>query len=91
MRKLPEAWQESTDPGTNEGNAKPKNALILLLNINGIDGHELVSSPLKRAVETGSKLKEKLKGNLDMLNSSFAEIPSPGILEDRQTWLREIF
>ena len=78
------SWQESTDPGLSElGKRQAEECANLLLNINEIDKYELVSSPLKRAIETGSKLKEKLKGNL-VINSSFAEIPSPGIsLEDR--------
>ena len=86
------SWQESTDPGLSElGERQAEECANLLLNINGINKYELVSSPLKRAIETGSKLEEKLKGNLN-INSSFAEIPSPGIsLEDRQAWLREIF
>ena len=86
------SWQESTDPGLSElGERQAEECANLLLNINGINEYELVSSPLKRAIETGSKLEEKLKGNLN-INSSFAEIPSPGIsLEDRQAWLREIF
>ena len=86
------SWQESTDPGLSElGKRQAEECANLLLHINGIDKYELISSPLKRAIETGSKLKEKLKGNLD-ISSSFAEIPSPGIsLEDRQAWLREIF
>ena len=86
------SWQESTDPGLSElGERQAEECANLLLNINGINEYELVSSPLKRAIETGSKLEEKLQGNLN-INSSFAEIPSPGIsLEDRQAWLREIF
>ena len=86
------SWQESTDPGLSElGERQAEECANLLFNINGINKYELVSSPLKRAIETGSKLEEKLKGNLN-INSSFAEIPSPGIsLEDRQAWLREIF
>ena len=61
------SWQESTDPGLSElGKRQAEECANLLLNINEIDKYELVSSPLKRAIETGSKLKEKLKGISDL-------------------------
>ena len=79
-----------TDPGLSElGKRQAEECANVLLNIYEIDKYELVSSPLKRAIETRSKLKEKLKGNL-VINPRLLRYLSRNFFKrDRQTWLRE--
>ena len=56
------SWQESTDPGLSElGKRQAEECANLLLNINGIDKYELLSSPLKRAIEQDQNLKKNLR------------------------------
>ena len=86
------SWEESTDPGLSDlGIVQAEECANMLIKLEGIENYDLKSSPLKRAIETGTKLKEKLNKDL-FIDPVFTEIPSPGIpLNKRQQWLNEIF
>ena len=86
------SWEESTDPGLSDlGIVQAEECANMLIKLEGIENYDLKSSPLKRAIETGTKLKEKLNKDL-FIDPVFTEIPSPGIpLNKRQQWLKEIF
>ena len=86
------SWEESTDPGLSDlGIVQAEECANMLIKLEGIENFDLKSSPLRRAIETGTKLKEKLNKDL-FVDPVFTEIPSPGIpLNKRQQWLKEIF
>ena len=55
------SWEESTDPGLSDlGIVQAEECTNTLIKLEGIETYDLISSPLKRAIETGKKLKEKL-------------------------------
>lgn len=86
------SWEESSDPGLSDlGIFQAEECSNMLIKVKGIENFDLKSSPLRRAIETGTKLKEKLNKDL-FIDPVFTEIPSPGIpLNKRQQWLKEIF
>ena len=86
------SWEESTDPGLSDlGIVQAEECAKMLIKLEGIENYDLKSSPLKRAIETGTKLKEKLNKDLS-IDSTYTENPSPGVsFKNRQKWLKEIF
>ena len=86
------SWEKSSDPGlSNLGIYQAEECAEILFKIKDIENFDLKSSPLKRALETGDKLKTKLKKRLS-IDSTYTEIPSPGVsFKNRQKWLKEIF
>ena len=86
------SWEKSSDPGlSNLGVNQAEECAEILFKFKDIENFDLKSSPLKRALETGEKLKTKLNKRLS-IDSTYAEIPSPGVsFKNRQKWLKEIF
>ena len=86
------SWEKSSDPGlSNLGIYQAEECAEILFKIKDIENFDLKSSPLKRALETGDKLKTKLKKRIS-IDSTYTETPSPGVsLKNRQKWLKEIF
>ncbi len=82
------SWSEDADPGLDElGIAQARQAAIWLQDHTPL---AVVSSPLKRALETAAPLCEQLQC-LPRLEPRIAEIPSPGLdLEHRGPWLRQV-
>jgi broad specificity phosphatase PhoE len=82
------SWSEDADPGLDAlGIAQARQAAIWLQDHIPL---EVISSPLKRALETASPLCEWLHYS-PKLEPRVAEIPSPGLdLHDRGPWLRQI-
>ena len=86
------SWEKSSDPGLSDlGVNQAEECAEILFKFKDIENFDLKSSPLKRALETGEKLKTKLNKGLS-IDSTYAEIPSPGVsFKNRQKWLKEIF
>jgi len=85
------AWNEDPDPGLSE-KGKQQSELLKKEISSDLPSHfDAISSPLLRAQETAIPLKNRLGFELS-INSSFTEIPSPGIpLSERRDWLRRVF
>jgi broad specificity phosphatase PhoE len=82
------SWSEDADPGLdNLGHSQAEQAAGKLRDHTPLD---IVSSPLKRAIETANPLCREL--NIDArLEPRIAEIPSPGLdVENRGPWLGKI-
>ena len=63
------SWEESTDPGLSDlGIVQAEECANTLIKLEGIENYDLKSSPLKRAIETGTKLKEKLNFFMSILS-----------------------
>jgi broad specificity phosphatase PhoE len=82
------SWSEDADPGLDAlGVAQAKQAAIWLLDHTPL---AVISSPLKRAMETASPLCQRLQCQPG-LEPRVAEIPSPGMdLQSRGSWLRQV-
>ena len=85
------SWDEDRDPGLSE-KGKLQSELLEKEILNSLPSRfDAISSPLSRAKETATPLKEKLGFKLS-INDIYAEIPSPGIpLSERRDWLKGIF
>jgi probable phosphoglycerate mutase len=81
------SWAESSDPGLSELGWQQAEAAGKALHAQLGDSVNLVSSPLARAVETAQPL-ARIRALDVAINPSFAEIPSPVPLSERQDWLR---
>ncbi|MFT5710976.1 MAG: broad specificity phosphatase PhoE [Halioglobus sp.] len=81
------AWGQDPDPGLSDlGKQQAIAATQKLLPQLG-DIVQVVSSPLLRAQQTARPLVEARQTEL-VINNAFREIPAPGPLADRKTWLR---
>ncbi len=87
-----QSWDQSPDPGLSElGKSQAIDCFNFLSSRTELKKFDLVSSPLRRAIETAAPFKKNLDIDLK-IKEEFTEIPSPGIsLEERKEWLQEIF
>ena len=87
-----QSWDQSPDPGLSElGKSQAIDCFNFLSSRTELKKFDLVSSPLKRAIETAAPFKQNLDIDLK-IKEEFKEIPSPGIsLEERKEWLQEMF
>jgi len=81
------SWGESSDPGLSELGWQQAEDAGKALQAQLDSRVDLVSSPLARAIETAQPLARELAQDV-AISSSFAEIPSPVPLSERQDWLR---
>lgn len=83
------AFGEDLDPGLSAlGHQQAAAAERLLMPVVPKDA-TLLSSPKRRAVETGAPLAASRSQNL-VIDSRFIELPSPGVLNERSTWIRQV-
>lgn len=87
-----QAWDESPDPILSKnGQQQARQLADTYLPMLNLTDFQLVTSPLARAQETAIPFKEVLNIS-PIINTNFAEIPSPGILlADRRNWLKALF
>ena len=86
------SWDQDSDPGlSKKGKRQSLELTTSLKNYILEEKFTIISSPLRRALETAQPMLES--NNLTFsINKIFSEIPSPGIeLSDRKEWLRKIF
>lgn len=83
------SWGQATDPGLSElGHSQAQDTAKELVAM--VDpAVQLISSPLLRAQETALPLSEALGLPAAIIDTAYAEIPSPVAMEQRQEWLRE--
>ena len=85
------AWNEDPDPDLSETGKQQSKILVKEISTELDQNLNVISSPLLRALNTAKPLQEKIHNKL-VIDSTFAEIPSPGIpLSKRREWLRSIF
>lgn len=82
------SWGEDADPGLSElGRQQAQSVAAYLEQRIGRDC-TVISSPLRRAIETAAPL-EQVLGIRVTTDAAFREIPSPVPLSRRQAWLRD--
>lgn len=86
------AWDKSPDPELSKnGHQQARNLSDTYLPLLNSTDFQLVTSPLLRAQETAIPFQKALN-ILPIINTNFAEVPSPGIaLADRRNWLKALF
>ncbi len=87
-----QAWDKAPDPKLSiNGQQQARQLAAAYLPLLNSTDFQLVSSPLARAQETAIPFQKTLN-ILPIINTNFAEIPSPGIaLADRRNWLKGLF
>ncbi|MFK7982936.1 MAG: histidine phosphatase family protein [Saprospiraceae bacterium] len=87
-----QAWDEAPDPILSKnGIQQAQNLAKKYVPILKKSDFQLLSSPLARAQQTATPFQEALSSRI-IINTNFAEIPSPGIaLADRRNWLKALF
>jgi broad specificity phosphatase PhoE len=83
------SWSESSDPGLSATGVRQARDVAALLRPQISANTQLLSSPLRRAIETAEPLAIML-GKAVHEDSAFREIPSPVPLAQRQDWLRQV-
>ena len=82
------SWSEAPDPGLSECGRRQAEHTAKLLMRKVSDDIRLLSSPLRRAIETAEPLANRLRQAV-LVEEAFREIPSPVPLAQRQQWLRQ--
>lgn len=83
------AFGEDLDPGLSALGHQQAAAAERLLTPAVPEDATLLSSPKRRAVETGAPLAASRSQNL-VIDSRFIELPSPGVLNERSTWIQQV-
>jgi broad specificity phosphatase PhoE len=85
------SWEVDRDPELSlKGREQAQNISDILAQ-EDLNDFQIISSPLRRAIETSKPISKKLNKEVK-INESFVEIPSPGInMSERPSWLREMF
>jgi len=81
-------WGEAPDPGLSRRGRQQAEAVATGLAPQLCGDTRLLSSPLRRALETAEPLAGMLQQPV-LEDAVFREIPSPAPLAQRQTWLRQ--
>ena len=85
------SWEVDRDPELSlKGREQAQNISDILAQ-EDLNDFQIISSPLRRAIETAEPISKKLKKEVK-IDESFIEIPSPGIdMSESPSWLREMF
>jgi broad specificity phosphatase PhoE len=83
------SWSESSDPGLSSTGVRQAWDVAALLGPQISADTQLLSSPLRRAIETAGPL-AIMTGKPVREDAAFREIPSPVPLAQRQDWLRQL-
>lgn len=82
------SWGQASDPGLSELGTEQAGAVAEALQPLLAPGVELLSSPLRRALDTAAPLATALGAPIKV-NEAFREILAPVPLAERQAWLRQ--
>ena len=85
------SWEVDRDPELSlRGREQAQNISDILVQ-EDLNDFQIISSPLRRAIETAEPISKKLNKEVE-INESFIEIPPPGIdMSERPSWLRDMF
>lgn len=81
------SWTQSDDPGLSESGISQANEAARILYQRISPDYALLSSPLRRAMETGKPLADRMGSGISVV-PAFREIATPVPLIERQEWLQ---
>ena len=85
------SWEVDRDPELSPKGKEQAQNISDILAQEDLNDFQVISSPLKRAIETAEPISKKLSKEIE-IKESFIEIPSPGIeMSERPSWLKEMF